>query len=484
MSPRKKFIPRAYQPLMVDHTLDVKRCAVWAGMGLGKTVSELTALDHLFISGMETKPALVCAPLRVAQNTWPDEVAKWDHLSGMEVLPIVGSPGERKSMAMCALADLKRGNTAVYTVNYENMPWLIQLLEDEKQPWPFGTVIADESTKLKGFRIRQGSVRARALARVAHAHCSRFIELSGTPSPNGLQDLWGQIYFLDAGKRLGLSFESFKNRWFHPKHDGYGIQPADFSQKQIEAKLKDICISLHAKDYFDLKDPISVPVYVDLPPKARALYDDMEETMFMQIEEHKVEALNAAARTMKCLQLANGAAYVDQDVNDDEAPRAKQWVEVHDEKILALEDVIEEAAGMPVMVAYHFRSDLARLQKAFPKGRVLDKNPSTLREWNAGTIPILFAHPASAGHGLNLQDGGNILVFFAHNWNLEEFQQIIERIGPTRQLQAGHDRNVFIYHIIARDTIEEQVMERMDSKRKVQDLLLEAMKRKRKRRTK
>lgn len=476
----RKFIPREYQPLMIDHMLDIKRNAVWAGMGMGKCAAGLTALDHLFLAGIETKPALVCAPLRVAQSTWPDEAAKWEHLAGMEIEPIIGSPKNRKFMLESALYSLRKGNTPVYTINYENLPWLVQALEESRRPWPFGTVIADESTKLKGFRLRQGTQRAKALARVAHAHCSRFIEFSGTPAPNGLQDLWGPMWFLDSGKRLGRTYTAFRDRWFHPSYDGFGIEPADFAQKQIEEALADICISVHAKDYFDLKDPIVTPVYIDLPPKARRLYNDMEKTMFMQIEHHEVEALNAASRTMKCLQLANGAAYVNEDAVDDLDRRSRKWVEVHDEKIQALEDIIEEAAGMPVLVAYHFRSDLARLCAAFPKGRVLDKDPRTIREWNAGKIPILFAHPASAGHGLNLQDGGNILVFFAHNWNLEEFQQIIERIGPTRQLQAGHDRAMFIYHIIARDTIEEQVMERMETKGAVQDLLLKAMKRRRK----
>ena len=190
--------------------------------------------------------------------------------------------------------------------------------------------------------------------------------------------------------------------------------------------------------------------------------------MFMQIGEHEVEAFNAAARTVKCLQLANGAAYV--------GDTGSEFREVHDAKLQALDEVIEEAGGTPVLVAYNFKSDLARLKAAFPKGRALDASPQTIDDWNAGKIPVLFAHPASAGHGLNLQDGGNILVFFGHDWNLENRLQIIERIGPTRQMQAGHDRPMFIHNIIARDTVDELVMARVETKREVQDILLEAMK--------
>lgn len=470
---RKQYTPREYQPIMTDHVLDVPRCGVWAGMGLGKTASVLTALDILHMAGYEEKPALIVAPLRVAQSTWPDEARKWEHLRGMEIFPIVGPEGVRtRQVANAVLGSFASANASAYTINYENLPWLIKTIEDAKLPWPFGMIIADESTKLKGFRLRQGTQRAKALARVAHTQCSRFVELTGTPSPNGLQDLWGQAWFLDAGIRLGRSFEGFKNRWFHKSHDGYGIEPTDFAHGQITAALGDLCISLDAADYFDLREPIVNMIEVELPARARELYDDMEKRMFMELEGHEVEAFNAAARTQKCLQICNGAAYVGED--------AQQWKEIHDVKIQALEDIIEEAAGMPVLVSYEFRSDLARLQKAFPRGRMLDKHPDTIREWNAGKIPILFTHPASAGHGLNLQDGGNILAFFGHNWNLELYQQILERIGPVRQLQAGYNRPVFIHHIVARDTIEESVIERLAGKREVQDLLLEAMKRRQK----
>jgi SNF2 family DNA or RNA helicase len=450
------FTPRPYQGLIIDHILDVLRSAVWAGMGLGKTTSVLTAVDNWQL--LDSRPVLVVAPLRVALTTWPEEARKWRHLNHMHVLPIVGNEASR-------LAALRQ-DANVYTINFENLPWLIQ--QYEKRPWPFRTVVVDESTKLKGFRTKQGAIRSKALARVAHSCCERFVELTGTPSPNGLADLWGQIWFLDKGQRLGRSYEDFRMRWFEKSYDGHNIVPRPHAQDQIQRALKDLCLTIDAKDWFDLREPIVTNVYVDLPAKARAKYEDMEKRMFMELQGHEIEAFGAAARTVKCLQLANGAAYVGESNTE--------WVEVHDAKLLALEDIIEEAAGMPVLVAYNFKSDLARMAKAFPQGRALDKDPQTIADWNAGKIPVMFAHPASAGHGLNLQDGGNILVFFGHDWNLENRLQIIERIGPTRQMQAGHDRSMFIYNIIARGTMDEVVIKRTDLKQSVMQLLLDAMK--------
>ena len=453
----KHFTPRPYQTLIRDYILDNQRCAIWAGMGLGKSVSTLTALDLLSIT--EGDPMLVVAPLRVARSTWPDEAGKWSHLSGLEVVPVLGSPSER-------LAAL-RVDAPVYTTNYENLPWLV---EQWGERWPYKTVVLDESTKVKGFRTRQGGMRARALGTVAHTKIKRIVELTGTPSPNGLQDLWGQAWYLDRGQRLGRSFAAFSQRWFRTKPNGFGIEPLPHAQAEIQDKMRDICLTVDARDWFDLKDPIVTNIFVDLPMKARKHYAEMEKAMFTQLDEHEVEAFGAAAKTIKCLQIANGAAYVGNG-NDD-------WRVLHDEKIDALASIIEESAGMPVLVAYHFKSDLARLLKAFPAGRALDADPRTLKAWNAGRIPVLFAHPASAGHGLNLQDGGNILVYFSHWWNLEERQQILERVGPTRQMQAGYDRPVFVYNLVARDTVDELVIERVESKREVQDILIAAMKRK------
>ena len=456
---RQAFTPRAYQHQLIGHMLDLPRCGGWAGMGMGKTVSTLMSLDMLEL--VEPGPALVLAPLRVAASTWPDEAKKWGNLRNVEVSAVIGTPEQRR-------AALRRP-ASIYTTNYDNLVWLV---EEMGERWPFRKVVADESTRLKSFRLRQGGKRAQALARVAHCKVDRFIELTGTPSPNGLQDLWGQAWFLDRGQRLGRTWEAFVQRWFRsiPGDNGFArIEPMPFAQEQIEDRMRDLCLSLDARDWFDIRQPIENVIRVELPKRARALYQDMEREMFMQLDGHEIEAFSAAAKTIKCLQIANGAAYTDE---------AGNWSEVHDAKLQALEDVIEEAAGMPVLVAYHFKSDLARLTRAFPKGRHLDQDPQTIRDWNAGKIPILFAHPASAGHGLNLQDGGNILVMFGHWWDLEQFQQIIERIGPTRQAQAGHDRPVFIHHIVAADTVDELVIARRESKREVQDLLLEAMKRK------
>lgn len=423
-------------------------------MGTGKTVTTLTALDNLSLID-EVYPALVLAPLRVARSTWPEEVAKWDHLKHLRVSAITGTATQRER-ALKADAD-------IYTMNYDNLVWLSETVGDD---WPFKTVVADEFTRLKSFRLRQGSKRARALGKIAHSHVKRFIGLTGTPGANGVKDLWGQTWFLDRGARLGKTFSAFEERWFSKGWDGYSIEPMPHAQTEIENLLKDICLTVEG---LPVDEPIVNRIYVDLPTPVRKLYDEMEKDMFAQIGLHEVEAVNAAVRTAKCLQLANGAIYIDDDGN---------WEAVHELKLYALDSVIEEANGTPVLVAYNFKSDLARLRKRYPSAKALDANPQTIKDWNAGKIPLLLAHPASAGHGLNLAEGGNILAFFGLNWNLEEHMQIIERIGPMRQAQAGLKRPVFIHMLMARDTVDDMVADRLQSKRSVQEILLEAMKRK------
>lgn len=478
----KPYTPRPYQHLMTAHMIANPRSAVWCFMGGGKTASVLTALDALRFTGIETKPALILAPLRVARATWPNEAAKWEHLEGFKVTPIIGDPCDRLE-ALASKAD-------AYTINYDNLPWLIEGYKDHADPWPFGAIVADESTRLKNARpsvqtsstgkqfIRvAGGRRAGALARVAF-QSSRFIELTGTPAPNGVEDLWGQAWFLDQGQRLGRTHESFIQRWFRPKKNGYGSEPLAHAQAEIQDRLKDVVLALNAKDWFDLRDPIVNVIKVDLPPKARKHYKEMERELFTVLEGHEIEANNAASKTIKCLQICNGAMFVDPpDTYAEAASKTRKWIDLHDAKLDALESVVEEAAGMPVLVAYHFKPDLARLLKRFPKGRAL-KTQKDEDDFKAGLIPVLFAHPQSAGHGIDgFQDVTNIICFYGLWWDSEVHDQIIERIGPVRQLQSGHERAVFIHYIVADRTIDEDVLERVRTKRNIQDILKEAMKR-------
>lgn len=448
------FTPRPYQTLAFRHMLSVERCNLWAGMGLGKTVSTLTLLDYLYRFGFEHRPTLILGPLRVARSVWPAEAKKWDHLD-LDVVPIIGTEAER-------LRALKR-DAPVYTINYENLPWMMTVTRGK---WPFANIVADESTRLKGHRLNSGGIRAQALGKIAHlSTLRRWINLTGTPSPNGLIDLWGQQWFIDAGARLGKTFTSFRDRWFYPHPSGYGVKPHEFAQEQIHARLSDCTLTIKAEDWFTLEEPIVTDVYVDLPDKAMKLYRQMEREMYIELEGQGIEAFNSASATMKCLQIANGAVY-DQD--------GEKWSEVHNAKLEALEDIVEEAAGEPLIVAYQFKHDLARILKRFKQARQL----LTVRDetdWNEGRIPMLVLHPESAGHGLNLQDGGSRIVFFGHWWSLEPYQQVIERIGPVRQLQSGHARSVYIYHILAKDTLDREVMLRRQTKASVQDLLLDAM---------
>jgi SNF2 family DNA or RNA helicase len=450
------YIPKPEQQKITNFILNHKRCGIFAAMGTGKTVSTLTALDILNLAGYNVFPVIIIAPLRVCKMVWPRETEKWKHIDHLITSVITGTERERDE-ALHKEAD-------IYVINYENIPWLIQVL---KGKWCFKTIISDELSKLKGFRLFQGTSRSKALAQVAFKS-ERFIGLTGTPASNGLKTLWGQIWFLDAGVRLGRSFNAFSQRWFTKTWDGWGLEPLPHAQKEIEEKISDICISIKLPG---LAEPIKNIIEVILPEKVRKQYKQMEKEMYLELEGHNITAVHAAAKSQKLLQLTAGCMYAG---NDNE-----KQVEVHDEKIKALEEVIEGAEGQPILVAYYFNSDLARLKKAFPQGRELDKNPKTEEDWNAGKIPVLFAHPKSAGHGLNLQHGSNILCFFSLNWDLEDHLQIIERIGPARQKQSGYDRPVYLHYLIAKDTVDEMVYKRLETKREVQDVLLEALKERR-----
>ena len=455
---RKKFTPRPYQDAIISHIISHPRCAVWAGMGTGKTVSTLTALDYL-IAFEDAAPVLVIAPLRVAVSTWPDEARSFLHLTHIKMSVLSGLNGKKaRESALETPAD-------VYVCNFEQIEWLV---EKFGRGWPFKTVVVDEATRLKGFRMHGGTKRARALGRVAHLYCERFIELTGTPAANGLLDLWGQAWFLDHGERLGTSMSAYEQRYFRPRRVGaeaYMVawDPMPGSEARIKDKLSDITITINAEDWFDIDKPIESNVTVDLGPKLMDDYKKLEREFYLQLEQGEIEAVNAATKLGKLLQFASGAAYDESGVD---------WMPIHKAKIEALRSVVEEAAGMPVLVAYQFKHELARILEAFPQARELDKDPQTIRDWNAGKIPMLVAHPASCGHGLNLQDGGNILCFFGLGFNYEFFAQIIERIGPTRQAQSGHPRPVFVYYIVARGTADMTVLSALRRKEKVMDFIL------------
>ena len=459
------FTPRGYQSLAIRYLMEHERCNLWADMGLGKTVSSLTMLDNLAL-WEDPFPALVLGPLRVARGVWTRETRKWAHLKGLKIAAAVGSVNDRRAAL--------RSGADIITTNHENIPWMIDNCYNKGKAWPFRTVISDESTRLKGFRLRNGGQRAAKLGRVAfHPRMRRWVNLTGLAAPNGLLDLWGQQWFVDGGHRLGLNFTNFKERWFRPHPDGQSAWiPLPFAEPQIHAALADCTLAIRAADWFDIKDPIVETVYVDLPAKARRAYKEMQNKLFMELNGLEFEAFSSAAKSQKCLQLASGAVYLN---NEDGPPMSnKPYSVAHDEKLDALQSIVEEAAGAPVLVAYHFKSDLERLLKRFKGARQL-LSAKDEADWNAGKIPVLLAHPASAGHGLNLQHGGNRIVFFSHDWNLENYAQINERLGPVRQMQSGYNRPVYIYHIVARGTLDEVVIDRRISKRAVADCLRDAM---------
>ena len=468
-----RYTPRPYQPAITNHIVNNPRCNVFAGMGVGKTPATLEAISTLLLLG-EVQRVLIVAPKRVAVSTWPGEIATFNKSFGhLTIAVAVGTEKQRREAI--------ESSAKLVTINYDNMVWLV---ENYGADWPFDMVVCDEASRNKSARCSiqtsktgkqfltgQGGKRAKALARVAFTRVKWFLNLTGTPAPNGIQDLWAICFFLDTGKRLGTSFTAFSHRWFRalpgstPQRQQ--IEPLPYAEEQIRATIKDITIAIEARDHFDLPPLIENHIKVELPPAAVKLYKQMETALFIELEGKPIEAFTAASMTQKLLQISSGAAYTDD---------KGTWSLVHDGKIEALESVIEEAAGMPVIVFYHFKSDLARILKAFPKSVHLGDDPKIIDRWNAGQIPILVAHPQSAGHGLSLQHGSNIMCFFSTSWNLEADLQAQERLGPTRQAQSGYNRPVFLHRLIGAGTIEEAVVKRLKTKASVQDALMEAMK--------
>lgn len=465
---RRKYTPRAFAPIAMDHFARHPRCALWAKPGMGKTILTLTHLELMYRVWGDTEPTLVLAPLRVARDGWAKESAKWDHLAGFDVVPVVGPPDVRKAAL--------RKDAPVFTTNYDNLVWLVEELGDR---WPFRRVVADESVRLKGFRIKQGTQRAQALGSVAHSRVKEWINLTGTPSPNGLKDLWGQTWFLDEGQRLGRTYSAFEERWFAYKRvqDAISKKPGilpvilPHADREIHARLADICLSLDPRDWFDLKEPIVNVIEVYLPPSARVKYRELERELFTTLGTADVEVFNAASLSNKCLQLANGAMYL-----DPERYGPGVAIEVHREKLDALEELMGETGDDPLLVVYSFKSDRERILREWPDALDLAVD-ADLKRAQAGEGKLWIGHPASIGEGIDgLQEWCNTVVFFGQTWRADLYEQVIERVGPMRQMQAGKDRPVFIHHIIARNTTDEAAFARRDGKISVQEALLNYVK--------
>jgi SNF2 family DNA or RNA helicase len=473
------WLPRDYQGALRDFKIARPRVNWWAGTGTGKTSAGIYTFDLMRMFG-EARHLLVITTKNIATLVWHREVARWENFEHLTCAIAVGTPAER----MAAL----RRKADITTINVDNLPWLVEQMGDD---WYWDMVIADESSKLKSlrialvkhpksgkqfYRVGGGSKRAGDLARIAHKKVNHWINATGTPMSNGLVDLWGQAWFIDAGQRLGRSFTAFQQRWFRSvRIDSYQsiLEPHDHAEAEIKALLNDVTITIEAKDYFDLPPTVINKIKVTLPNLAYVKYREMEKEFFTEVQGNEIEAFNSGSKSMKCRQLASGAAYIEPDDGGDVA----QWVEVHDVKIEALKDIVEEAAGEPVLVGYYFKSDLARLKKAFPKAVQFDGKAETLQHFCDGKIRVMFIHPKSAAHGLDgMQQHCRNVVFFSMIWELEDFQQLIERVGATRQVQSGHYRTVFVHLLIGENTIEEDMVDRIDSKASIQDAVKAAMK--------
>lgn len=436
-----------YQNHGVQFIKDNPFSALWLDMGLGKTTTTATALHDMLFEG-EVGRALIVAPKRVALTTWPMEFKKWKHLRDIR-FEVINGPKKERIQAILKKSD-------VHIVSRDNLAWLHQTVGKK---WPWDTVIIDESSSFKN----RSSNRWKAL-RVARRHIRRMIQLSATPAPNGLHDLWSQMYLLDLGQRLGNTEKAFHERWFTRAPNGYGIVPRPHAEEEIHEIVADIVMSMRAEDYLDMPELIFNRVEVDLAPDVLKAYKRFERDMLLELESKtEIEVDSAGALVGKLLQCANGAVYTDD---------LKNWELLHDEKIEALKEVVEAHEGYPIMVAYNFKSDLARLKKAFPKAVVMDDNIETQERWNDGKIPMLLTHPASSGHGLNLQGGSHIIVWFGLNWSLELYKQLLGRLYR----QGQKSKTVVVHHIVARGTVDERVLSVIEQKDATQAALLEAVK--------
>lgn len=440
------FKPHDYQRVAMEWILDHEKCGLFLDMGMGKTVSSLTAVEILRDDYLDIGKVLVIAPKRVAEDTWPSEVDKWAHLQDLTVSKILGPPAERRR-AIQADAD-------VYIVSRDNVAWLV---DEVKGDWDFDTLIIDELSSFKNH----ASKRFKKLKTVT-PYFKRVIGLTGTPAPNSYLDLWAQVYLLDRGERLGKNITAFRRTYFDAISRGmyteYKLKPG--AKEAIDDAIVDICISMSAKDHLNLKDPILIDVRVTMDAKEKKLYKTMERDAVLELGNDTIAALSAAVVSNKLLQLANGVIY-------DEDGKAHI---VHGRKLDALEELREEAQGENILVFYSFKSDYERIKARFPDAVKLD-GAETIRDWNAGKIKMLLAHPASAGHGLNLQDGGSIIIWYGLTWSLELYQQANARLH-----RQGQKNTVRIYRLLTEGTVDARVAEALEGKGIRQEELLEKLK--------
>ena len=445
--------PHAYQERASRFVIDHRYCALFLDMGLGKTVATLTALQQLKDDYFEVYRILVIAPKSVARNTWTGESHKWDHLQDLRLSVVMGTETKRRK-ALETEAD-------VYVVNRDNVTWLVNYCCNTLGEWPFDTVVVDESSSFKNPQSR----RFKSLRKM-RPQIQRMVLLTGTPSPNGLMDLWSQIELLDRGQRLGRTLTMYRQEYFRPgRHNGHVVfdwVPRPGSRERIIDKISDICLSMQAEDYLEMPDLIQAGLTIALSDDEMKGYLEFEKEQLMQVDEAEIEAVTAAALTNKLLQYSGGAVY-DSD---------HHWHYVGSSKIEALQDLVE-ATEEPVLVFYQYQHELNRILDEFReyKPKVFHGEPMILDDWNRGRIRLLLCHPASVAYGLNMQDGGRTIIWFSPTWNLELYQQ-----ANARLYRQGQERPVLLYHIVASGTMDEKVMESLSGKGDCQSALLRRIK--------
>lgn len=444
-----KYTPHDYQRHTTQFIIDHPEAAIFLGMGMGKTISTLTAINDLVRNRFETQKVLVIAPIRVARDTWPTELEKWDHLAGLTVSPIIGTAKQRQAAAnRCA---------DIYTIGRENIPWLVK---HHGSRWPYDMVIIDELSSFKNPQAK----RFKALKKV-RPKIRRIVGLTGTPAPNSLLDIWAPFRLIDNGERLGKYITHYRDQYFTPgRRNGtivynWNLRPG--ADQAIYDNIADITVSMRTTDYLQLPEATHQHITVQLPAKARKHIDTLKRDLVLDLEDDTIDAANAATLSLKLQQLAGGAIY--NEAGDD-------YITIHDEKIQALTELVDQAAGNTMLVCYWFKHERDRILNAIPGARVLDTQQD-FEDWNAGKIPVALIHPASAGHGLNLQTGGHIMVWYTTPWSLELYEQANARLH-----RQGQTEPVSILHIDTANSIDQTVHQALTRKDTTQQALITAVK--------